>query len=223
MALAFGDQKTFFLPSRLLHHPEQDNKVALAKHIRRHSSVPKPSSRTCLSSNGKRSPGAKEVEARCANSLSPYVCIGESGLRLVRLTIVVFIREPRDGSSLNVCCQRKKETTNITLAISLRILHYSSWQPSCVADGLLSSSTRKPNRNAASETIRGDSGMGYLAILLLSCWPTVSSSFNECKWSTTPRTHLFPLYQGSLFHLFIEISSSGFSRIWYSGGLPLIM
>src|SRR5258708_3145191 len=105
MALAFDDQKKFLLPSRLLHYPEQDNKAAPAKNTQHQSIGPKPSSGICLRSNGKRSRGAREAGARCANSLSLCVCIGESGLRLVRLTIVVFTREPRDGSSLNVCCQ----------------------------------------------------------------------------------------------------------------------
>src|SRR5258708_25790161 len=127
MALAFGGQKKFLLPSRLLHHPEQDYKAVLAKHTQHRSTVPKPSSKTCLRSHGKQSHGAREAEARCANSLSPCVCIGESGLRLVRLTIVVFTREPRDGSLLNVCCLRKKETTNITLAIFLPMLRCTSW------------------------------------------------------------------------------------------------
>src|SRR5438105_3030118 len=71
---ASGDRKKWLSLSSPLHRLAPAKMDVHAKPIRLRYLVPKRSSRHCQMSSGRRLPGEKEAAARCASSLSPFVC-----------------------------------------------------------------------------------------------------------------------------------------------------
>ena len=71
---ASGGQKKWLWLSTPLHRLARGKTVGHAKHIQPLCIPTKRSSRSCQRSSGRRLPGGKEAEARCASSSLPFGC-----------------------------------------------------------------------------------------------------------------------------------------------------